>query len=394
MKKHYTTTIILCITYLSISVNAQTLKEWKKIVIPEFESRVKKIPLIGASLCLAKDGKIVDFQAYGYIDNAKKVSNAKNTIFNWASITKTLTCTSIMQLRDQGKLNLDDPVVKYLPEFRWVKTDSIDIEEVKVRHLITHTSGIWRKKLWQYDNEYNSKNYRPTSWLQVAAILPYCKIVRKPGKKLVYSNFAYVLLGRIIENVTGEAYTNYVSKNIFSPLNMLTAHFGKSPVHLKKYKSFSYTRKTEDTTFTVIQPEHDRGAYNPAGGFYSSIPDLVKFVNFLCNIGNKREKERFGLVLNTSSIKEMLTPQIKIAEAQGQRLDMSLSFYMLRYNKKAIYYKDGVQFGFRSYVYFNPSTNTCAIIVFNSSSKKTNKQFIRLSQYDINARFFLSYKND
>ncbi|EAY25623.1 serine hydrolase domain-containing protein [Microscilla marina] len=387
------TTILLSIICIN-NLKSQTLNEWKKKVVPEFEKRVKKIPVVGASLCLVQNGKITDFKTYGYINKKEQIVNTKETIFNWASITKTLTSVAVMQLRDQGKLKLDDPVIKHLPEFRWVSTDSIGIpiEQVKIRHLITHTSGISRGKLWQYDNYYDAQDYKPTGWSQVAAILPYCKIVRKPGAKLVYSNFAYVLLGRIVENVSGDVYVNYINKNIFLPLKMYSAHFGKSPAHLANYKSWSYTKYGKDSTFKVIQPEHNRGAYNPAGGFYSNILDLVKYANFLCGVGNAQDRQNFNLVLKSKSLKEMFSPQIKIIDSQGQRLDMTLSFYSFKYNNKDILYKDGNQFGFRSYLYFDTSTNTSAIIVFNTKSKKIDQHFMRLSQYDINARFFHFYK--
>lgn len=113
------------------------------------------------------------------------------TSYNWASITKTTTAIAILQLRDRGKLSLDDPAVRYVPELRQVHDDFGPIDAITIRDLLTHSSGF-RNPTWPWDCD-NASNcdwqpFEPMQWAQVAAMLPYTHIAFSPGTRWSYSN--------------------------------------------------------------------------------------------------------------------------------------------------------------------------------------------------------------
>lgn len=146
------------------------------------------------------------------------------TIYHWASITKTFTGIAIMQLRDRGLLSLDDPVVKFVPELRFAHNPFGDISQVKVRHLMSHSAGF-RAGTWPWGGDKPWHPFEPTSWEQLVAMLPYTDVQFAPGSKYSYSNPGVIFLGRTIEQISGDDYEVYVTKNILMPLGMRSSFF-------------------------------------------------------------------------------------------------------------------------------------------------------------------------
>ncbi len=104
----------------------------------------------------------------------------EDTIYHWASITKTFTGIAIMQLRDRGLLSLDDPAVKYVPELREVHNPYGDISQVTIRHLMTHSAGF-RAGTWPWGGDQPWHPFEPTRWAQVVAMMPYTELQFRPG---------------------------------------------------------------------------------------------------------------------------------------------------------------------------------------------------------------------
>ena len=148
------------------------------------------------------------------------------TAFNWASITKTFTAIAILQLRDRGRLSLDDPAVRYVPEIAEVHDAYGPIESVTIRQLLSHSAGF-RNPTWPWDCDEQAncdwQPFEPTRWSQVAAMLLYTHIAFAPGSRWSYSNLGYVFLGQIIERLSGDDFEVYIDKNILKPLGMTRA---------------------------------------------------------------------------------------------------------------------------------------------------------------------------
>ncbi|HTP01735.1 MAG TPA: serine hydrolase domain-containing protein [Anaerolineales bacterium] len=178
----------------------------------------------GISVVVVKDGKIIYDRAFGYADRPRKIKAAPDTVYHWWSMTKIPTAIAILQLRDQGKLNLDDPVTKYLPWFQAVYP-STEQPAITVRRLLQHSSGIpdtmpsmigWI----HYDDQGRDQTEVARQYLS-----KFNKLKFEPGGRAVYSNYNYMLLGAIIESVGGDSYERYMTERVLKPLDMTSTAF-------------------------------------------------------------------------------------------------------------------------------------------------------------------------
>src|SRR5207245_1166065 len=138
-------------------------------------------------LAYVKDGAVAATAFEGYQDLQTKRPIDDETIFHWASITKTFTGVAIMQLRDRGLLSLDDPAIKYVPELREVHNPYGDMSQVTVRHLMSHSAGF-RAATWPWGGDQPWHPFEPTRWGQVVAMFPYTELLFRPGPSYRYSN--------------------------------------------------------------------------------------------------------------------------------------------------------------------------------------------------------------
>ncbi|HEY8311002.1 MAG TPA: serine hydrolase domain-containing protein, partial [Gemmatimonadaceae bacterium] len=138
--------------------------------------------IVGGSLVVMRDGNVVARHEYGYADRAGKKRIDDNTIFHYGSITKTLTAISIMQLRDRGKLSLDDRVTSYIPELRQVHDPYGSMDSVTIRMLMSHSAGF-QNPTWPYKQGKSWEPFEPTTWNQLVAMMPYQELLFKPGAR-------------------------------------------------------------------------------------------------------------------------------------------------------------------------------------------------------------------
>src|SRR5215472_5813129 len=174
-------------------------------VVDGYRTELQRARIVGSSLMVVRDGEIVARENWGLQDRGRNVSVSNDTIYHWASITKTFTGIAIMQLRDRGLLSLDDPVVKYVPEPRLAHDPFGDISQVKIRHLMSHSAGF-RAATWPWGGDQPWHPFEPTKWEQLVAMLPYTDVQFAPGSKYSYSNPGVIFLGRIIQQLSGDDY--------------------------------------------------------------------------------------------------------------------------------------------------------------------------------------------
>ncbi len=191
-----------------------------------------------------RDWDVIHHTVYGLANRDKEQPITGQSIFHWASITKTFTGIAIMQLRDRGLLALDDPVTKYIPELREVHNAYGSMEEITIRHLMTHSAGF-RNPTWPWGGDKAWHPHEPQEWEQLTAMFPYSEIQFKPGSRWSYSNPGIIFLGRIIELITKNDYEYYVEKNILNPLQMHHSYFDNSPYHLLDDLVQSYYRQED-----------------------------------------------------------------------------------------------------------------------------------------------------
>jgi len=281
--KNITLPIIVCVIIIFIVslLSAQEMADEIDQVLNEYV----KLDLFSGTVLVAKEGKIIYAKAFGEADKDFHVKNTLETKYNIGSIGKTFTGTSIMQLTEKGKLNVMDPVIKHLPDFPHG-------DKILIHHLLTHTSGTHN---YFAHPEFAQKMFRIRS---VGAALPliYDQELRfeTPGKEFSYSNSGIVILGAIIEKVTGNTYPAYLRENILNPLKMNDTGINFLE-DIVENRAVGYDKK--------ITGKFTRNIFRmpPAsadGGIETTVLDMLKFDQAL--YGNS--------LLNEDSKKKMFSP--------------------------------------------------------------------------------------
>ena len=248
-----------------------------------YHQQLQSAGIIGSSLVIVRNGHIIASAVEGFQDRDAKRRVDTDTIYHWASITKTFTGIAIMQLRDRGLLNLDDPIVKYVPEFRQIHNPYGDPSQVTIRHMMTHSSGL-RAPTWPWGGDEPWHPFEPTKWEQLVAMLPYTQLNFAPGTKYSYSNPGVIFLGRIIELLSGDDYEVYVTKNVLMPLGMHSSFFDRAPYYLLPHRSRSYFRT--DKGLLDARFDFDTGITVSNGGLNAPLPDMAKYLPFLLSDGS------------------------------------------------------------------------------------------------------------
>jgi CubicO group peptidase (beta-lactamase class C family) len=357
-------TIIVALMLLVTVAHAQTdrFAEFGKT----YQKEISEAGIVGSSCVFLKDNKIVLEKHYGSSNLEKKQPVDAHTIYHWASNTKPFTGIAIMQLRDRGLLKLDDPVTKYLPELREVHNAYGSMDDITIRHLMTHSAGF-RNPTWPWDKGEDWEPFEPTEYSQLVAMFPFTEILFKPGSKFSYSNPGIIFLGRIIEKLTSDDYEVYVDKNILKPLEMYSSYFDATPYHLLKYRSHSYYIR--DGKRAEGRFDANTGITVSNSGLNSPITDMVKYLNFLT--GDPKKQAVYDGVLKRSSLEEMWKPQLPTTvDANGNSgftTDIGLIFFLSRRDGRVFLGHGGDQNGFLSYIDFEPMTRQASIIVFNTN---------------------------
>lgn len=335
-----------------------------------FRDFVQADKTVGASYVVLDQGRITESQTYGMADSAMKQPVDKNTVFHWGSITKTLTAVAIMQLRDRGKLSLDDPILKYVPELARVHSEDNGISRVTIRHLLSHTAGF-QSPTWPYKEGKPWEPFEPTEWPQLVAMMPYQELLFAPGTKFQYSNPGFIYLARVIEAITGDPYQVYIQKNILTPLGMTRTFYNVSPYHLAVYRADSYEIVVDDKgqeTVHAFAREFDTGITTPNGGLNAPLEDLAKWISFLAGTNSTPGATA---VLDRKSIEEMWRPVMPITEeGWAQPVSVGLSFFLYPRGtgdgKLTFVSHSGHQAGFMALFILNPKNGRAIIIAANS----------------------------
>lgn len=245
-------------------------------IVQKLEAYVDKLAaadLFSGTVLLAKDGKPLCQRAYGLASKAYDVPNRLDTKFNLGSMNKMFTAVAIAQLAQQGKLAFSDTLSKHLPDY-----PNKDVaQKVTLHHLLTHTSGI---------GDYFTDKYRESSKDRLRAITDYFPLfvdkplAFEPGKEFRYSNAGFMVLGAVVEKVSGQNYFDYVREHVYGPAGMVNTDAYEMD-HDTPNLAVGYTRempvsgklggaKKNNLFMHVVKG-------GPAGGGFSTVPDLLRF---------------------------------------------------------------------------------------------------------------------
>jgi CubicO group peptidase (beta-lactamase class C family) len=260
--------------------------------IGSYLKRMGDAGVFSGSVIIARDGKPVLAQAYGYADREKKIPNTVDTPFLMASMTKLFTGLAIGQLVEQGKLSYDDPLAKFLPDF----PDAESAKKIRIKHLLSHTAGLGDGLAPLANPDWHDARTTVKAYVETFERKPPAF---EPGTKWAYSNMSFVLLGRVIELVTGQDYYDYMQKNVFAPAGAKSASFpllprnGVAVVPMAYPYDYRWDEENDRWYEDNYLGQHGRRG-SSAGGSIVSALDLLKLSNAI-NDGRIVKPETFRL---------------------------------------------------------------------------------------------------
>lgn len=305
----------------------------------------------GLSIGIVYDQDLIWAKGYGFADLAKKTPAGPTTAYRIASISKLFTATAIMQLRDAGKLQLDDPVAKYLPWFK-IKNAHTQGPVITVRHLITHTSGMPRELPISY---WNDANFPPRD--EMIRLLAEQETVFAAETEWKYSNLAYAIAGEVVQAVSGEPYAQYVERHLLAPLGMTATRV--LPAADSAGLATGYGRRVPGAGRSVEGFVDTRGL-TPAANLASTVEDLAKFASLQLRDGAAGGAQ----VLKGATLREMHRIQWLRPDWQSGQ---GLGFAIRRVGSQVRVGHGGSVPGHRTHIEIAPATKIGVIVLTNAN---------------------------
>ena len=254
--------------------------------IPELEKQFaayfEKQKLPGMAVGIVVGEELVYSKGFGFRDVDAKAPADADTVFRIASMTKSITGLAVLKLRDEGKLSLDDPAAKYVPELAGIHYPTHDSAPITVRQLLTHSAGLPEDNAWgdprldMSEAEFSSMLRRGLSFSA------------SPGIQMEYANLGFGLLGRIVQRVAGVPYQELVTRQILRPLGMTASTWDRKYVPPGRL-AVGYGRKTGPFQLIVVdatdpadhvEKQLADGAFASMGGLYTTIRDFARYTSF------------------------------------------------------------------------------------------------------------------
>lgn len=328
--------------------------------LPKIEARVAQLALQhrqpGVAAGIVNDQELAWSAGLGFADIASEQKPDEQTLFRVGSITKTFTATAVMQLRDEGKLRLDDPLVQFIPEFGAVRCRFGAVEDVTLRRLLTHRSGLVGEPPLGH---WESLNF--PSIEEMIAALPNTDVVIAPDSAFKYSNLAFSLLGEVIARVSGHPYVEYVRSQILEPLGMSSSTFELTDALRPRMATGYDPSPFEDEPSPSKHPLINGMA--SAGQLYSTVGDLAKWIALQFRTGSLSRQG--AQVLSGRSIDEMHQPNYMEPNWEA---GYCLAWMGLRRGDNVYLGHGGGIHGFITQVLFNTQHRVGAIVLTNTGA--------------------------
>ncbi|MED4728258.1 serine hydrolase [Aneurinibacillus migulanus] len=329
----------------SSSRNIEDFKQKMDEQVPKWQENYG-VP--GVALGIVHEGRIAYTLNYGYADKKKKIPLSDNTLFQAASISKSLTAWGILHLADEGLLSLDDPVGKFLT--RWqLPASGFNHDEVTIRRLLSHTAGLSPHK--GYLGVAPGKRLRPIEeslsgkgWFNEPV-----KITGKPGAEAVYSGGGYTMLQLVIEEVTGMPFDRYMKEQIMKPLGMKSSSFRQEPTDSNLSKAYGY--------FGQELPNY-QFSEQAAAGLKTNTTDMMTLILASMEVSNSESKGHG--VITSKRVEEMQKPVLS---------ENGLGVFVKKLsNQHTLIYHSGDNRGWHSFYGLIPDTKDGLVILTNSEN--------------------------
>lgn len=292
----------------------------------------------GGVFLVSKAGKPIYNKAFGKANLELEVNLTTKNVFQIASMTKQFTAIAVLILEEEGKLNLNDPISKYIPDFPLG-------DKITIHHFLTHTSGIKDFTKMKTLGDISKKDLTPKEVVDFFKSEP---VDFKPGEKFEYNNAGYITLGYIIELVSGEDFENFIKKHIFDKAGMINSYYAsdRKIINKRAYgyhkKEFGYVNKTQ-ISFSIPFS---------SGSLMSTTEDMLKWQNALNN----------NLILNSNTIKKAFT---KYKLNDGKEFTYGYGWHLIEVDGTQLRRHGGSVFGFKSMGVYIPSEDIYVIGLTN-----------------------------
>jgi CubicO group peptidase (beta-lactamase class C family) len=354
MTKYYVIGIIFFACVFSISEGRSEIaltqeQEQKAAKIDSLIEFYYEQGVFSGTVLVAEAGKVIYQKGFGYANVDTKDRLEPKSVFRLGSLSKQFTAMCIMILEEQGKLNYDDNLQKYIPELKY--------EGITIRHLLWHTSGIPGYM------DFMTKHFSDDEWYVNDDVI---KVLEKdhpekhfePGEKYEYSNTGYLLLASVVERASGVSFEKFLQQNIFDKLRMSSSifPFGKKEFDEMANRVLGYNRKKDGGYVVNDYIDFDYDVYGD-GGVFSNVIDLFKWNEALAT-----EK-----LVRKETIQEAYTPYVLNDGSVG---DYGFGWSISEVDANKIVEHSGSWIGFRTYILRDITNNHCVIVLTNLGNRK------------------------
>jgi CubicO group peptidase (beta-lactamase class C family) len=254
----------------------------------------------GLAYGIVADGKLIYKNNYGYTDLEKKIPVSSSSVFRIASMSKSFTAMAVLKLRDEGKLQLDDPAYKYIPALKDQQYATADAPVITIRHLLTHGAGF------PEDNPWGDRQLADSDKDLLDFLKKKISFSNPPGIAYEYSNLGFALLGKIVTVVSGMPYQQYIKEKIWKPLGMTSSEYEYRNVKPDKL-AHGYRWLNEKWNDEKLLEDQPDGSWGAMGAMLCSIDDFSNYMALHLQAWPPRNDKDDG-PLKRSSVREMQHP--------------------------------------------------------------------------------------
>jgi CubicO group peptidase (beta-lactamase class C family) len=339
---------VLGIPTLGQAPPKQLIADFDKLLSEQFKPNET-----GCAVLVAQKGNVIYKKAFGIADIELNVPMQPNMVFRIGSITKQFTAVCILQLMEQGKLGLQDDITKFIPDY------PTQAYKITIEHLLTHTSGIQSYTGMKNFQDYIRKDMKPAEIIDLFKNQP---MEFAPGTKWNYNNSGYVLLGYIIEKVSGKSYPQYLEDNIFKPLGMTNSYYGDNNRIIRNRASGYQPGKDGIVNADIMSMTMPYAA----GSIESTVEDLFKWHQAI---------HSYKLVKKESLDKAFA--EYKLADGKGARYGYGWGINTVQ-GSPTIEHGGGIN-GFLTHSLYLPNEDVFVAVFSNSNAKSPNEVSVRLA---------------
>ena len=345
------------VEYNPVSEIENTLQQFDTFLI----ANLKEAGTVGAAAIITYKGKIVYSKCYGTRKAGDKIPVDTNTIFRLASVSKSLTGVLAGILHDEKQINLDDKVVKYLPDFKL--KDSVSTAEIKVKHLLSHTTGL-------IPHAYDLMVEDQVPLKTIMSKLNEVDISGQPGELYSYQNVIYSIYDPLFQKQSGKSFSELMQKKVFVPFGMNNASTGFEAFKKSENKAFPHVNKGNNKYVPV---KLNNRYYNtlPAAGVNASISDLGNFLAVLSNSKTKILPKKIRETIFLPQIETPLKQTYFRSWGETGTKQYAIGWRIVNYKNREVAYHGGFVSGYKAEIAVCPEEEIGIAILSNSPNQIT-----------------------